>query len=37
MYINNIFIQTMTQHDRNEFFLRNKILLFNDANLEPKF
>jgi len=27
----------MTQHDRNEFFLRNKILLFNDANLEPKF
>ena len=34
---NNIFIQTMTQHNRNEIFLRNKGLSFNDANLEPKF
>jgi len=36
MYRNNRFIQTMIQHDRNEFFLRNNGLSFNDANLEPK-
>ena len=27
----------MTQHDINEFFLRNKGLSFNDGNLELKF
>jgi len=31
-----MFIQTMTQLYRNEFFLRNKGLSFNDTNLEFK-